>query len=106
MTGPLVVLGVLTVLGGALNVPELFGGTAYLERWLEPVTSLAHRLQPAVEVANAREWALVAGAGPGAAPGVLRAVPLLQPGTPAPARRPPPPNRPGPPPLGEGGGEG
>src|SRR2546430_5661570 len=32
MTGPLVVLGVLTVLGGALNVPELFGGTAFLEQ--------------------------------------------------------------------------
>src|SRR5439155_23885572 len=62
MTGPLVVLGVLTVLGGALNVPELFGGTAFLERWLEPVTSLAHRLQPAVEVPHGREGALVAGA--------------------------------------------
>jgi len=36
MTGPLVVLGVLTVLGGALNVPELFGGKAFLEHWLEP----------------------------------------------------------------------
>src|SRR5439155_1301142 len=43
MTGPLVVLGALTVLGGALNVPELFGGSAFLEHWLEPVTSVARR---------------------------------------------------------------
>src|SRR6266851_1756684 len=41
MTGPLLVLGVLTVVGGALNVPTLFGGAARLERWLEPVTRLA-----------------------------------------------------------------
>src|SRR2546425_297463 len=29
MTGPLVVLGLLTVTGGALHVPELFGGQAF-----------------------------------------------------------------------------
>src|SRR4030081_3965532 len=52
MTGPLIVLGVLTVLGGALNVPELFGGKGFLEPWLEPVTSVAHRLRPALEVAT------------------------------------------------------
>src|SRR5256714_3285380 len=79
MTGPLVVLGVLTVLGGALNVPELFGGTAFLERWLEPVTSLAHRLQPAGGVAKATEWALVVGAVLVAALGIVGAFRLLKP---------------------------
>src|SRR5213596_3103797 len=62
MTGPLVVLGLLTMTGGALNVPELFGGHAFLEHWLEPVTSAAQRLRPVVDLASSTEWALVAGA--------------------------------------------
>ena len=90
MTGPLVVLGLLTVLGGALNVPELFGGNAFLEHWLEPVTSLAHRLQPAVEVAHATEWALVAGAVLVAALGIVGAFRLLKPEALVPARLAPP----------------
>jgi len=90
MTGPLVVLGVLTVLGGALNAPELFGGNAFLEHWLEPVTSLAHRLQPAVEVPHATEWALVAGAVLVAALGIVGAFRLLKPEALVPARLAPP----------------
>jgi NADH-quinone oxidoreductase subunit L len=39
MTGPLVVLGILSAVGGALNLPEAFGGHQSLERWLEPVTA-------------------------------------------------------------------
>ncbi|PYO59388.1 MAG: NADH-quinone oxidoreductase subunit L, partial [Gemmatimonadetes bacterium] len=90
MTGPLVVLGALTVLGGALNVPELFGGSAFLEHWLEPVTSVARRLQPALEVAPATEWALVAGAVLVAALGIVGAFRLLKPEALVPARRAPP----------------
>jgi NADH-quinone oxidoreductase subunit L len=41
MTGPLVVLGVLSAVGGALNLPEAFGGHQALEHWLEPVTAPA-----------------------------------------------------------------
>jgi NADH-quinone oxidoreductase subunit L len=41
MTGPLVVLGVLSLFGGALNLPELVGGHAALEHWLDPVTAPA-----------------------------------------------------------------
>ncbi len=40
MTGPLVVLGVLSVFGGWLNLPALFsalGPSGLLEHWLEPV---------------------------------------------------------------------
>jgi NADH-quinone oxidoreductase subunit L len=39
MTGPLVVLGVLSVVGGWFNLPAFFkaGPTGALERWLEPV---------------------------------------------------------------------
>ena len=86
MTGPLVVLGVLTVLGGALNVPELFGGKAFLEHWLEPVTSVAHRLRPALEVATTTEWTLVAGAVLVAALGIVGAFRLLKPEALVPAR--------------------
>jgi NADH-quinone oxidoreductase subunit L len=40
MTGPLVVLGALSAIGGLLNLPSFLGGGA-LERWLEPVTAPA-----------------------------------------------------------------
>jgi NADH-quinone oxidoreductase subunit L len=39
MTGPLVVLGILTVIGGTINLPTFVGGHHALERWLEPVTA-------------------------------------------------------------------
>ena len=39
MTGPLVVLGILSAFGGLLNLPPLVGGGAALERWIEPVTA-------------------------------------------------------------------
>jgi NADH-quinone oxidoreductase subunit L len=41
MTGPLVVLGILSAVGGGLNLPEAFGGHQALEHWLEPVTAPA-----------------------------------------------------------------
>jgi NADH-quinone oxidoreductase subunit L len=43
MTGPLVVLGVLSAIGGMLNLPPFLGGGAALEHWLEPVTAPAAR---------------------------------------------------------------
>ncbi len=50
MTGPLVVLGVLSVIGGAINLPAFLGeGSAEgLDRWLEPVTAPAQALMPAL----------------------------------------------------------
>jgi NADH-quinone oxidoreductase subunit L len=41
MTGPLVVLGLLSAVGGFLNLPPLLGGNAALEHWIEPVTAPA-----------------------------------------------------------------
>ena len=47
MTGPLVVLGILTVVGGWLNLPEVItdivpiGSPGILDRWLEPVVGAA-----------------------------------------------------------------
>ncbi len=43
MTGPLIVLGVLSVIGGFINLPPFFGGGALLEHWLKPVTEPAAR---------------------------------------------------------------
>jgi NADH-quinone oxidoreductase subunit L len=47
MTGPLVVLGILTIVGGWLNLPGVItdalpiGRTGILDRWLEPVVGAA-----------------------------------------------------------------
>ena len=41
MTGPLVVLGILSAIGGLLNLPPFLGGGAALEHWIEPVTTPA-----------------------------------------------------------------
>ena len=92
MTGPLLVLGVLTVVGGALNVPTLFGGAARLERWLEPVTRLARgdAAGVGVELAAATEWALVGSAVLVAALGIVGALKLLNPAALVPARLSPP----------------
>ncbi len=86
MTAPLLVLGALTVLGGGLNIPPLFGGGALLEHWLEPVTGAAARLQPPIEVAAGTEWTLVAGAVLVAALGIVAAFRWLKLETLVPAR--------------------
>ncbi len=46
MTAPLVVLGILSAVGGMLNLPALFGGDAKLEHWLDPITEGAHHVFP------------------------------------------------------------
>jgi NADH-quinone oxidoreductase subunit L len=43
MTGPLVVLGILSLVGGVINLPALVGGNAALERWLHPVLEASQR---------------------------------------------------------------
>jgi len=59
MTGPLVVLGVLSLVGGALNLPSLVGGSTFLEHWLEPVTAAGAALVHLPEVAPSTEWTLI-----------------------------------------------
>jgi NADH-quinone oxidoreductase subunit L len=58
MTGPLLVLGVLSAFGGWLNVPELLHGlgpVGLLEHWLDPVVGASERLvvSPAAEAGHA-----------------------------------------------------
>jgi NADH-quinone oxidoreductase subunit L len=62
MTGPLVVLGVLSLVGGVLNLPHLVGGHAALERWLEPVMEPALRLGRLVMPEGSTEYLLVGAA--------------------------------------------
>ena len=62
MTGPLVVLGVLSVAGGLLNLPAFAGGNAALERWLEPVLRAAEKNMPVVMPEGNTEWMLIGGA--------------------------------------------
>jgi NADH-quinone oxidoreductase subunit L len=64
MTGPLIVLGILTVIGGALNFPEFWptGPHAGLEHWLEPVLAPAARIMPARLPHGTAEVALIGAA--------------------------------------------
>jgi NADH-quinone oxidoreductase subunit L len=62
MTGPLVVLGALSLVGGVLNLPHLVGGHAALERWLEPVMEPALRLRQLVMPEGSTEYLLVGAA--------------------------------------------
>jgi NADH-quinone oxidoreductase subunit L len=62
MTGPLVVLGVLSVIGGAMNLPSFVGGHEALEHWLEPVVASAIARVPVTFPHGATELLLVGGA--------------------------------------------
>jgi NADH-quinone oxidoreductase subunit L len=62
MTGPLVVLGLLSLVGGALNLPHLVGGHAALERWLEPVMAGGTALVGLAMPEASTELTLVGGA--------------------------------------------
>jgi NADH-quinone oxidoreductase subunit L len=62
MTGPLVVLGILSAVGGALNLPHLVGGHEALERWLEPVLEPGLKFTDLVMPSGSTEYALVGAA--------------------------------------------
>lgn len=64
MTIPLMVLAVLSVIGGWIGMPHIFGATNYFEHWLEPI--LAKSTEPAHHAALASgggdvgmEWTLM-----------------------------------------------
>ncbi|MBA3497100.1 MAG: NADH-quinone oxidoreductase subunit L [Gemmatimonadales bacterium] len=62
MTGPLVVLGLLSAVGGVLNLPHLVGGHPALERWLEPVMEPGLRITQLVMPTGSTEYFLVGAA--------------------------------------------
>jgi NADH-quinone oxidoreductase subunit L len=77
MTGPLLILGMLAAVGGALNIPRLLGGNASLDRWLEPITEASARLNALPELAHGIEWSLLFGAVAVAFVGIFAAWRLL-----------------------------
>jgi NADH-quinone oxidoreductase subunit L len=78
MTGPLLVLGVLSLAGGVLNVPELVGGHTWLEHWLEPVTGPGAAVSAALPaLSSSAEWTLIAIAVAIGLAGIIGAVRLL-----------------------------
>ncbi len=63
MTGPLVVLGGLSLVGGLLNLPAVVGGGQWLEHWLEPVLAPANLLLDPLHLPHGTtEYLLLGGA--------------------------------------------
>jgi NADH-quinone oxidoreductase subunit L len=87
MTGPLVILGILTVFGGWLNLPEVItdivplGPREFLAHWLDPVVgeATARITAGAARVPVTTEEALIGAAVVIAVSGILFAVALLKP---------------------------
>ena len=86
MTGPLAVLGVLSAIGGILNVPALYHGGEWLHHWLEPVVHPGAALRPEAQLSSATEWMLVGIAVATAIIGMVGAWRLLRPQDLVPAR--------------------
>jgi NADH-quinone oxidoreductase subunit L len=86
MTGPLVILGVLSVVGGWFNLPALIplGPVGLLEHWLEPVVApgalLVTKGAP-IEASHNLEYALIGTAVLVAIAGIALAFARLKPGT-------------------------
>jgi NADH-quinone oxidoreductase subunit L len=86
MTGPLVVLGILSAAGGLLNIPELYHGNAWLEHWLEPIVQPSAALLPHPHLSASTEWMLVGVAVLIAILGIVGAWRILKPQELVPAR--------------------
>src|SRR5438876_3520555 len=86
MTGPLVVPGVLSAVGGILNVPARYHGGEWLHHWLEPVVHPGAALLPEAQLSSATEWMLVGIAVATAIVGMVGAWRLLRPQDLVPAR--------------------
>jgi NADH-quinone oxidoreductase subunit L len=87
MTGPLVVLGLLSAFGGWFNLPELFsflGPARLLEQWLEPVVgegALMVTKGAVPEASHGTEYALIGSAVAIAVAGIALALVRLKPET-------------------------
>jgi NADH-quinone oxidoreductase subunit L len=90
MTGPVLILGVLAAVGGAVNLPALLGGNAPLDRWLDPVSAAAARFSAVPELTHVVDWSLITGAVAIALAGMFAAWRLLPFEHLVPARQAPP----------------
>jgi NADH-quinone oxidoreductase subunit L len=59
MTIPLIVLAVLSVIGGFLNVPESLGGSHWLANYLAPIFEKSAAIMPVVEMKGSTEIILM-----------------------------------------------
>jgi NADH-quinone oxidoreductase subunit L len=59
MTIPLIVLAVLSVLGGFMGVPELLGGANWIDGFLSPVFAQSHELKVEHHLSHGTEFALM-----------------------------------------------
>ncbi len=89
MTGPLVVLGIGSVVAGLLNLPAVLPGSGWLHHWLEPVTESGAAFFMETHLTHGTEWALLGIATAVAAAGLLGAWTLLKPAALRPAREAP-----------------
>ncbi|HWP39029.1 MAG TPA: NADH-quinone oxidoreductase subunit L [Gemmatimonadales bacterium] len=89
MTGPLLVLALGAVTGGALNLPHILPAAGWLDAWLEPVTDAGALFLPEAHVEPRTEWLLLLGATGVAALGIGAAWRVLDPATLRPAAQAP-----------------
>lgn len=59
MTFPLIVLAILSILGGFLGVPEALGGNHWLSQYLLPVFEGSHAIIPALSLSHSTEYILM-----------------------------------------------
>src|ERR1700744_3032090 len=59
MTIPLIILAILSAVGGLLGLPEVLGGHHWLEHFLEPVFALSKPLLPEEHLASSTEISLM-----------------------------------------------
>jgi NADH-quinone oxidoreductase subunit L len=85
MTGPLVVLAALTILGGALNLPHV----ETLQKWLEPLTAASAAFLPDLAPSTGVEVVLMAAAALIGIAGLWLATRMLKPEALVPSERSP-----------------
>ncbi|HEV2291755.1 MAG TPA: NADH-quinone oxidoreductase subunit L [Gemmatimonadales bacterium] len=90
MTGPLVVLGLLSVVGGALNLPEFIGGHQGLAQWLAPVVAPGAQYRGVDGLHGTTEYTLIAVAVAIAVTGLLLGWRMVQAAEVVPADQAPP----------------
>jgi NADH-quinone oxidoreductase subunit L len=62
MTGPLVILGMLSVVGGIINLPHIIGGNLALHHWLQPLLARSETYLPAHAIPHSTEYLLIGAA--------------------------------------------
>jgi NADH-quinone oxidoreductase subunit L len=62
MTGPLVILGILSVIGGIINLPPIIGGTQALHHWFLPLLARSEGIIGAHEIPHSTEYLLIGAA--------------------------------------------